>query len=370
MIYLDNAATTLQKPPAVYGAVMEAMRRCANPGRGGYPAAHLAEQTVFQTGSLAAAMFDCDVDRVCFTACATEGLNIAIRSLIRPGDRVVISGLEHNAVTRALHAVGAEIVPVHAPLFSAQGWLESFAEALKKPASAVVCLHVSNVFGAILPMDEISGICRERGVPLIVDASQSAGLLPVKLKKWQAAYIAMPGHKGLYGPQGTGLLLCGQMPEPLRFGGTGSLSASQSMPDFLPDRVEAGTMNVPGIAGLGAGLRYLQSRNLDAELRRQQSLIRFTATRLQELGVKSFFGQNQSGVLSFVIPGSDPEEACGFYGRHGVCLRAGLHCAPLAHQTAGTFPTGTLRLSLSSYTSKADLEQFLAWTGRLLRKKS
>lgn len=370
MIYLDNAATTFQKPPEVYNAVLDAMRRCANPGRGGYSAARLAEQTVFQTRSLAAAMFDCAAEQVCFTANATEGLNVAIRSLVREGDRVVISGLEHNAVTRVLHALRAKVVPVRAPLFSEQSWIEGFADALREPTAAVVCLQVSNVFGSILPIDEISALCQEREVPLIVDASQSAGTVPVSLKRWRAAYIAMPGHKGLYGPQGTGLLICGRMPDPLRYGGTGSLSASAEMPDFLPDRLESGTQNVPGIAGLGAGLRYLQRQKPGAVLHRQQKLIRIAGNGLQELGVKVFYGRSQAGVLSFLLPGLDPEDACEAYAASGVALRAGLHCAPLAHETAGTFPAGTLRLSVSSFTGSEDLERFLDLSKKLLRKKT
>lgn len=369
MIYLDNAATTFQKPPEVYAAVLDAMRRCANPGRGSYRASAKAEQTVFQTRSLAAELFDCDVEQVCFTANATEGLNIAIRSVAGKGSRVLISGLEHNAVTRPLHAVGAEVVPVFAELFSKKAWIKAFAEALQQRVDAVVCTQVSNVFGMILPIEEIAGLCRQRGVPLIVDASQSAGSLPVSLRRWGASYIAMPGHKGLYGPQGTGILICGELPEPIRFGGTGSVSESPEMPAFLPDRLEAGTLNVPGIAGLGAGLRYLHRQNVEQIFRRQQSMVRASAEKLRELGGEPFYGPDQAGVLSFTISGLDPEDVCAYYSRNDVCLRAGLHCAPLAHRTVGTFPMGTVRMSLSSFTRMEDLERFYDLTRRLMMKK-
>ena len=219
-------------------------------------------------------------------------------------------------------------------------------------------------------MDGISALCRKQSVPLIVDASQSAGTVPVSLRRWQAAYIAMPGHKGLYGPQGTGLLLCGEVPEPLRYGGTGSISASQEMPAFLPDRLEAGTQNVPGIAGLGAGLRYLQRQQPGSVLRQQQKLIRIAENGLQELGAKVFSGSAQAGVLSFLLPGLEPEEACEAYASAGVALRAGLHCAPLAHKTVGTFSTGTLRLSVSSFTKSEDIKRFLDLSRKLLRKKT
>lgn len=365
MIYLDNAATTLQKPPEVGRAVQWAMRMCASPGRGGYAAARLAEETVYQTRVLAAERFDCAPEQVCFTACATEGLNAAIRFLAGRGDRVVISGLEHNAVTRTLRAIGADVRAVTAPLFSEEAWLDAFSRALTPQTAALVCTQVSNVFGAVLPIDGIARLCAERGVPLVVDASQSAGILPVSLKKWNAAFVAMPGHKGLLGPQGTGLLLCGAVPDPLRFGGTGSQSAEQEMPEFLPDRMEAGTLNVPGIAGLGAGLRYLRTQKEAVILRRERGMIRKMAAGLSGLGAEVFAGPGQVGVLSFRIPGTDPVEAAARYADRGVAVRAGLHCAPLAHRTAGTFPAGTIRVSVSQLTDGTAPERFLRQTAAL-----
>ena len=366
MIYLDNAATTLQKPPEVYRAVRQAMQLCASPGRGGYEAARRAEETVYRTRALAAEFFDCAPEQVCFTSCATEGLNAAIRTLVGRGDRVVISGLEHNAVTRTLHAAGAELRTVTAPLFDEAGWLEAFSDALRLPAAAVVCTQVSNVFGAVLPIDGLARLCADRGVPLIVDASQGAGLLPVRLRAWRAAFVAMPGHKGLLGPQGTGLLLCGRTPEPLLFGGTGSQSVEQEMPDFLPDRMEAGTQNVPGIAGLGAGLQWLQRQDQPALLRRERGLIRRMGEGLAKRGAEVWMGEGQAGVLSFRIPGTDPEETAARYAAAGIAVRAGLHCAPLAHATAGTLPAGTVRLSVSPLTEPAAAEQFLRLTAAML----
>ena len=365
MIYLDAAATSFQKPRSVYEAVHRAMTRCASPGRGGYEAAGIAEQTVFQTRSLAAALFDCEPEQVCFTANATQALNIAIRSLVKPGDRVMISGMEHHAVTRTLYGIGAQVVPVQAPIFAPEGWLRAFERAVTGETAAVVCTHVSNVFGAILPVEALGKLCGERRVPLIVDASQSAGILPVSLKAMGADYIAMPGHKGLYGPQGTGILLCGGRAEPLLYGGTGSVSASMEMPDFLPDRLEAGTANVPGIAGLGAGLRYVMGMQLPKQLALQRAAIHRTAEALQRLGAEPFTGEAQTGVLSFRLPGIDPVDAAEAYAGHGVALRAGLHCAPLAHQTAGTFPLGTIRVSLSSFTKPEELNRFTELTKAL-----
>ena len=369
MIYLDNAATTLQKPPQVARAVAEALRLCANPGRGGHAAAARAEETLYRTRSLAARYFGLEPEQVCFTANATEALNIALRSLIRPGDRVVISGLEHNAVTRSLAALGARIVPVTAPLFDGAAWAEAFAAALTPETRAAVCLHVSNVFGAVLPVEELGRLCAARRIPFVVDASQSAGLLPVRPRDWGAAFTAMPGHKGLLGPMGTGLLLCRQQPEPLRFGGTGSRSLEQTMPPELPDRLEAGTPNVPGIAGLGAGLAWLQARDPSKLLGAERALLSEAARGLRALGLPLWTGPGQTGVLSFRLPGRDCEEAAAAYGRAGVALRAGLHCAPLAHRSAGTLPEGTLRLSVSPFTTAQDVRGFLAVTRRLLDRR-
>ena len=366
MIYLDNAATSLQKPPQVAQAVLRAMQTCANPGRGGHASAARAEETVYRTRSLAARYFGLEPEQVCFTANATEGLNIALRTLIQPGDRVVISGLEHNAVTRTLAALGAEIEAVKAPLFDQDAWLSGFAAALSPQTRAVVCLHVSNVFGAQLTVAELGALCDAQGVPFVVDASQSAGLLPVRPSDWNAAFTAMPGHKGLLGPQGTGLLLCRTQPAPIRYGGTGSRSRDQTMPEDLPDRLEAGTLNVPGIAGLGAGLAFLGAQDPAGLLGRERELLRYARAGLEQLGARVWSGPGQVGVLSFQLPGKDCEETAAAYADRGIALRAGLHCAPLAHQTAGTLTEGTVRLSLSVFSQQSDITAFLNATKRIL----
>ena len=247
MIYLDSGATTLQKPPMVAYRVQSAMRSCATPGRGGHVPAMRAAEAVYDCRVLAGQLFDAPPEQVVFTMNATHALNLAIKTLVRTGDRVVISGFEHNAVTRPLHHIGAEVAVAGTRLFDPEDTLESFRKAVTADTKAVVCTHVSNVFGYILPLDEIAALCRERQVPLIVDASQSAGLLPVSLRELDAAFLCMPGHKALYGPQGTGLLICGRTPETLLEGGSGSASRLPDMPPELPEHAEAGTQNVCGI---------------------------------------------------------------------------------------------------------------------------
>ena len=344
MIYLDNGATSFYKPAAVRQAVMDAMLRCANPGRGGYPAAMAAATTVFHCRETAAEMFDCQPEQVVFTANCTHGLNIAIRTLVKPGGRVVISGFEHNAVTRPLHALGAEVVVAGRKLFDWQNTLEEFEDALRSGVDAAIFTHVSNVFGYILPVERMAALCRQYEVPFIVDAAQSAGVLPVYLKKWGADFITMPGHKGLLGPQGTGLLLCGRNPEPLMAGGTGSESQRQDMPDFLPDRAEPGTLNVPGIAGLDAGMGYVRQVGIDRISRWEHQAAMQCVKNLNDLGLRVFSGPHQAGTVSFV-PKMDCEEAAQVLAQWGIAVRAGLHCAPLAHESAGTLETGTVRIS-------------------------
>lgn len=374
MIYLDSAATTLQKPAAVGEAMRCAVKRMTSPGRGGHRAAMLAADTVFACRETAARLFGVrEPEHVVLTFNATHGLNIAIKSLVKPGSTVLISGYEHNAVTRPLAAIhDVKIRTAAGPLFRPDVLLERFREQLTAPVSVVICTHVSNVFGYVLPIDEIAQLCRERGVPLIVDASQSAGCLPVSLEQWGAAFVAMPGHKGLYGPQGTGLLLCSEEgAQPLMEGGTGSASALQTMPDFLPDRLEAGTHNVPGAAGLLAGLRFVEQTGTDSILEHERRLALRAARGLERIrGINVFAAPgmlNQAGVISFQTETMDCELAAQKLSQADIAVRAGLHCSPLAHQTAGTLDRGTVRLSFSAFNQPWEVERFLSEAARRLK---
>ena len=372
MIYFDSAATTFQKPPEVAAAVKEAMATMSSPGRGGYRSAMLAADTAFACRSELAELYHLESpEQVVFTMNATHALNIAIKSLVPPGGRAVISGYEHNAVTRPLAALGARVEVAAGSLFRPDQVADAFDRLIVPGVDAVICNHVSNVFGFVQPVEDVAALCRARNVPLIVDASQSAGILSLDLPALGAAFIAMPGHKGLYGPQGTGVLLCStQAPlRPLMEGGTGSLSIQQEMPDFLPDRLEAGTHNVPGVAGLLEGLRFLRRRGIHSLFCHEAALVRQAAEGLAQLPrvqVYSAGGKGcQSGVLSFRVAGRDPGWVAEELGQRGIAVRAGLHCAPLAHATGGTEATGTVRVSFSAFNTGQEVERFLKTMRRL-----
>ena len=367
MIYLDSAATSLYKPLSVGRAMREAVYTLASPGRGGHPPAMRAAELLLDCREEAAALFHVpEPERVVFTMNATHALNIAIRSCVPPGGRVVISGFEHNAVTRPLHALGAQIRVAGRRLFEPGDTLRDF-ERLLPGADAAVCTQVSNVFGYCLPVAEIAALCRSAGVPLIVDASQGAGALDVDFAGWGAAFAAMPGHKGLLGPQGTGLLLCRDGAEPLLYGGSGSDSRLPAMPEELPDRLEAGTHNVCGIAGLLEGLRAVRAQGPAAILRRETALRERFAAALTDSGLRLFTGEGQGGVLSVRSPALDSESFARRLAARGVCARGGLHCAPLAHESAGTLGCGTVRFSFSPFLQEEQIDRAAATVREALR---
>lgn len=373
MIYLDSAATSLQKPHCVPKAVSYAMTHMASPGRGGYPASQSAADIIYSCREECGLLFEeNNPSNIVFTSSATHGLNIAIKSLLRADSTVLISPWEHNAVTRPLYGRPNVTVKVaSSPLFQPEATLKAFANCLTPEVDMVVCTHVSNVFGYILPIEDIAILCRQRGVPLIIDASQSAGVLPISQEELQASFIALPGHKGLLGPQGTGVLLCNsRYTRPLIEGGTGSASRRKTMPLELPERLEAGTANVAGIAGLRAGIRFVRQRGLVSIQSHEMKLIRYLGQGLSSYA-RTFLADDatlQSGVLSFQLKNWDCEALSTALAERGFALRAGLHCAPLAHRSAGTLEDGTIRASVSPFTTKQEIDRFLATVAILAKQ--
>ena len=366
MIYLDQGATSYPKPYPVRRAVAWALTHCANPGRGGYGLAQEGDRQLYRCREEAAALFGCRPEQVVLTTSCTHGLNIAIASLVSPGAKVAVTGFEHNAVVRPLYARQAQVLVAGRRLFDWDDTLAEFEKALDAGAEAAVFTLVSNVFGYILPAEQMAAMCRRRGIPFVVDAAQGAGHLPVDLEALGAEFIAMPGHKGLLGPQGTGLLLCRSGGEPLLYGGTGGASRLKTMPPELPERLEAGTLNVPGFAGLSRGLALVRRLGPETIFRREQAQAQACIWGLKALGMEVFAGPHQAGTVSF-RSGMDCEEAARMLAQQGIAVRAGLHCAPLAHESAGTADTGTVRLSFGHNAENGQTQAFLRAASKLPR---
>lgn len=368
MIYLDAAATSYQKPPSVYERVNEAMRTlCANPGRGGHRPSLDAGRAVYETREKAAAFFGVEeTERVIFTSNATDSLNLAIQGMAKPGGHIVLTSMEHNSVLRpvkALEKLGVSHTVVWGDPHTGAVTAEQMEAVLRPETCLVVCTHAANTTGTLMPAAEIGAMCRRRGVPFLLDASQSAGAYPIHMGEMHIDLLACPGHKGLLGLPGTGLLCLGPGvdPTPLKQGGTGSLSAHLEQPALLPDRYESGTLNTVGIAALGAGLDWLNARGLETVRRHEEALCARLLAGLAELPGVSVYGpekaSDRAAVVLFNIRGMDPSEAALRLDReYDVCVRSGLHCAPLAHQTVGTAPEGGVRMSMGPLNMEKDID--------------
>ena len=377
MIYLDNAATSFPKPPSVIRAMTEALTEYgANPGRGGHQLALKAGRTVEKCRELAAEFFGApSPERVIFTRNCTESLNLAIMGMLHKGDEVICSHGEHNAVMRPLERfVSRGDITVKLLRPDGQGLLspDTLRRAITSRTSLVICCHASNVTGVIQPVAELGAVCRERGVPLLVDAAQTAGVLDVSLSRLNADMIAMPGHKGLLGPHGTGLLILREdiNPEPLILGGTGSASESVRQPELLPDRYESGTLNLPGIAGLAAGLEFVARQReeihryetgLNDRLRRQLG-------QIPGLTLLSNERIPQVGITSIVPAGGDSAALADALDATGVAVRGGLHCAPAMHSYLGTMKSGAVRFSPGPFNTERDIDDAAALVARLMRQ--
>ncbi len=340
-----------------------ALGGAAGYARGGHTAALCAGETVYACRERLAALFGVDDPaRVTFTMNATGALNQAIHALAEPGMRVAVGGYEHNAVMRPLTLRGITPIVLDTPLWDGAAMVRRARQALDGGAELFIISQVSNVFGFAAPLEEIAGLLDARQVPLIVDASQGAGVLELDVRRHPCiAAVCMPGHKGLYGPQGTGVLLALDdriAQRPLLAGGTGSLSEELRQPDFLPDALESGTPNVPGIAGLAAGVAFVRAVGPAQMLEHERGLCRELARALRrEERIEVFEGAGQTGVLSARVREAPSERLAEGLAERGVAVRAGLHCAPLAHRTAGTEDTGTVRFSFSFYSTAQQAEQ-------------
>ncbi|MBD3346737.1 MAG: aminotransferase class V-fold PLP-dependent enzyme [Chitinivibrionales bacterium] len=370
MIYLDNPATSFPKPSCVTEAMVHFMNDIgANPGRAGHHRANESGRCIFSARESVAALFSCDDSlRVVFTGNATESLNYIIAGFLEPGDHVITSSIEHNSVMRPLRAREKEGIVISTVSCDRQGFLSPIAlENEIRPSTKLIILnHASNVTGSLQPLAEIGTIVRKHDLYFCVDAAQSAGAIPIHMERDAIDFLVFTGHKALYGPMGTGGLVFGKRVDvdsvrPFITGGTGSKSEYEQQPCFLPDKFESGTPNTVGIAGLGAGVDYILSRGVESIRKREMELCEQLIGGLSALHNVTVYGgldpERQTATVSFSIDDISCSDA-GFRLDEvfGICCRVGLHCAPSAHKTIGTFPQGTIRFGASYFTTMEEIE--------------
>lgn len=377
MIYLDNAATSFPKPPAVAAAMGDALANAAgNPGRSGHALAVAAQRVVSDARRRLASLLGApDPARVVFALNATDALNLALWGVLRPGDRVVTTSVEHNAVVRPLAALAERGVTVARARCGSDGTLDldDLARTLASaPTRLVAMVHASNVSGTLLPAREAAALAHAHGALFLLDAAQTAGAIPIDVADLGADLVAFPGHKALLGPTGTGGLYVapGLALAPLRQGGTGTRSELERQPSELPEALEAGTLNTVGIAGLGAALGVLAEVGVERIRAREEALTARLLAGLRETRGVRIHGpadaRRRVGTVSLTLSGWDPADlAAALDGSFGIAARAGLHCAPWAHRTLGTLPDGTLRLSLGCFTTEADVDRAISALGEL-----
>ena len=374
-IYLDNASTTFPKPPQVAQAVYDYMTRSGvNINRGCYDNAYSVENTVFETRQLLTELFHGpDCRNVVFTKNVTESLNVLLKGFLRPGDHVLVSSMEHNAVMRPLVQLRAQGITFTRIPCDKEGRLQSETmEACLRPNTrAVVMTHASNVCGTVQPLEEVGAFCHRHGLRFFVDSAQTAGVLELDLERMHIDALAFTGHKGLLGPQGIGGFLLAEGLEqeivPLLSGGTGSISHTEEVPAFMPDRFEPGTMNLPGLLGLHQGLLFLKETGIETVRKHELELTeRFLSglAKLEEAGKLRVIGKrnclDRLGDVSVQTVGKDLSQAAyELDAEHGIMTRVGLHCAPAAHQTLGTYPTGTIRFSFGFWNTPAQVDAAL-----------
>ena len=381
MIYLDHAATSWPKPPEVLKAMTEVLEQAGgNPGRSGHRLSIASARVAYGVREDIARFFGIsDALRVVFTGNATHALNLALGGILKPGDRVVTSSMEHNSVMRPLRALEQRGVLISVVPCATDGSLNpvELEKAIDSYTRLVVMTHASNVVGTLLPITEVAQVVHRYGAFFLVDAAQTAGAVPINMLSMGIDLLAFTGHKELQGPTGTGGLVIGDnidvnQIEPLTYGGTGSRSESEEQPPDLPDKYESGTANVVGIAGLGAGLRWITDRGISMLRAHQQRLTRIILEDLSVLPNNKVYGtrnpESSTSVVSFTATGKRVSEiGMRLDEEFGVLTRVGLHCAPAAHRTIGTFPDGTVRLSSGVFTTVEEIKEAIRAIGKVLK---
>ena len=376
-VYLDNGATSFPKAPGVGEAMLDYVNNIgANVNRSTYEASSEAEMVLIECRERLCTLFGTeDITHAVFTPGMTAGLNMLLKGFLSPGDHVIVSSLEHNAMMRPIRQLEAQGVEFsRIPADSCGITDPKDILPLIRPNTRLAIMHASNVCGTLLPVKEISDICRERGLPVILDAAQTAGHYPVNMKELGLSALCVPGHKGLLGPQGIGALMLDEefakRVEPLISGGTGSASDSELLPPYMPDRFESGTLNIPGIFGLNAALGFILDKGVQALRAHEEKLTKRFIDGLEGLplrlaGTKEI--SKRVGVISIDFTGRDNAEVAYELDKRGIMTRCGLHCAPSAHKTLGTFPQGTVRFSIGYANAECDVDAAISAIKEILR---
>lgn len=369
MIYLDNAATTFPKPNEVYDEVINCMKNyAANPGRASHDMALKASQKILETRQLIGNLFNISNPfNIIFTCNATEGLNIGIKGLLKSGDHAISTVIEHNSVLRPLNSLTKKEVKTTLVDVDENGYvnINDIKKQIRKNTRTIIINHASNVIGTVQNIQAIGKLAKENNILFIVDASQSAGIIPIDVVKDNIDILAFPGHKGLYGPQGTGAIYIreGLVLDSFKDGGTGSESQSMVQPEMLPDKFESGTLNTPGIAGLSEGIKFIKKVGIDNIRKHEKTLITYLCEELSKLSYIKIYGgndyKNRCPVLSFNIDGKDSSTVGYWLNKKGIAVRTGYHCAPLIHEVLGTHNLGTVRISPGYFNSFKDVEELI-----------
>ncbi len=370
MIYLDNAATTGRKPQIVINAVNNAlMNLSANPGRSGHSLSQRAAMQVYKAREKTADFFGADTENVVFTSNCTTSINMVIKGVLKKGDHIIISSLEHNAVIRPIFKlqkngmIEYDIAPV---IFGdRESTVRSFQRLIKENTRMIICTHASNVTGEVLPIEQLARICREYDIIFAVDAAQSAGVLPIDMKGTGIDYLCIAPHKGLYAPMGVGVLIARRpVDNTIIEGGTGTFSNMLDQPTDMPEHLESGTVNLPGIEGVSAGIDYINGMGISRIYSHELKLVQELYDALSDIsGVILYSNRPQKEayvpVVSFNIAGSNSMEVADYLSSNGVAVRAGLHCSPLAHKALGTIDCGTVRVCPSAFNNKYEINTLI-----------
>lgn len=368
MIYFDNSATSGVKPQTVINAVMDALKNhSANPGRSGYESSIKTAEKIYKVREKVANFFNAsDPQNVVFTLNCTHSINYVLKGVLQYGDHIVISSLEHNAVLRPLTKIKASFSIANVSHTDDNVTFENFKRSIKPNTKMIFCTGASNVTGKILPLEKIGKLCREKGILFGVDAAQLAGVIEIDVKRMNIDFLCVAPHKGLYAPMGVGILICEKkIPNTIIEGGTGTNSLQTIQPFEMPERLESGTVNVPAILGIGAGIDYINGLGIQKIYNHEMEIIGYIYEKLEKSGNATLHTPfpKKGGfapVLPFNLKGLKSETVADYLDKNGVAVRAGYHCAPFAHKQLGTLDTGAVRVSVSAFNSKNQAEKLIS----------